>query len=90
MSLYTQIAPIQNRDAWARFFGKMIRTTREKKGSIEEVAARAGMTVSEWTALEAGQVPTTVEQLQAITAALDKDWRGMVSLVGFCRDAWGS
>jgi transcriptional regulator with XRE-family HTH domain len=88
MSLYSEIAPIQNREAWARFFGKMIRTNREKKGSIEQVAARAGMTVAEWKALEAGQVPQSVEQLEAITTALDKDWRGMVALVGFCRDAW--
>lgn len=48
------------------------------------------MTVEEWTALEAGRVlPTTVQQLGAISAALDKEWRGMVALVGLCRDAWG-
>lgn len=88
MSLYTEITPTQSREQWARFFGHMIRTNREKKGSIAKIAARAGMTVEEWKALEEGQIPTTVEQLQAIATALDKEWRGMVALVGFCRDAW--
>jgi transcriptional regulator with XRE-family HTH domain len=92
MSLYTEIAPAPaNRETWARFFGRLIRETRERKGSIEKIAERAGMTVEEWTALEAGQaLPKTLEQLTAISVALDKPWRGMVALVGLCRDAWDS
>lgn len=91
MSLYSEVSPATTgRDVWARFFGRLIHDARVRKGSIEEVAARAGMTVAEWTAMEAGEVPTSIDQLRAITTALDKDWRGMVAIVGFCRDAWGS
>jgi hypothetical protein len=45
------------------FFGNLIQGVREKDGrSLEEIARQAGMTVAEWKALEAGQVPSTSEQ----------------------------
>ena len=47
------------------------------------------MTAAEWEAIEAGQVPMTREQLQAVAAALDIEWGAMVSLAPFCRQAWG-
>jgi transcriptional regulator with XRE-family HTH domain len=90
MSVLSELSQANNRDVWARFFGRLIRQARERKGSIEEVAGRSGMTVDEWAALEAGQVPQTLDQLRTITAALNMEWRGMVAIVGFCRDAWGN
>ncbi len=78
------------RQAWGEFFGQLIQSVREEKGrSIEDTARRAGMTVSEWEAIEAGKVPSTREQLAAMADALEADWDGMVALAVLCRQAWG-
>jgi len=91
MSVLTETSPSStDRDQWARFFGRLIRETRECKGSIEYVAGRASMPAAEWAAIEDGEIPTSIEQLETIAAALDMEWRGMVYLVGLCRDAWGA
>jgi len=91
MSVYTEVSPAgTDRDVWARFFGRLIRDARECRGSIEYVAGRGSMTVAEWAAVEDGEIPTSVEQLETIAAALDMEWRGMVALVGLCRKAWGA
>lgn len=91
MSLYTEVSPADTgRDVWARLFGQLIREARECRGSIEYVAGRGSMTVAEWAAIEDGEIPTSIEQLETIAAALDMEWRGMVALVGLCRKAWGA
>ena len=91
MSLYTKVSPADtDRDVWARLFGQLIREARECRGSIEYVAGRASMTPAEWAAIEEGELPTSIEQLETIAAALDMEWRGMVALVGLCRHAWGA
>ena len=77
------------RRTWGRFFGRFIRSAREQKGrSVEQAARLAGMETSEWEAIEAGQVPSTREQLHSIAAALDMDRGQMGGLVVFCREAW--
>jgi len=47
------------------------------------------MTVSEWEAIEAGRVPRTREQFQALAAGLDIEWLAMAGLAIICRQAWG-
>jgi transcriptional regulator with XRE-family HTH domain len=78
------------RRTWGELFGQFIQSSREKKcRSVEEAARLAGMETSRWEAIEAGQVPTTLEQLHSIAAALDMDGAEMRTLVVFCREAWG-
>ena len=44
---------------WAEFFGDLLRSAREQRSlSLEEAGRRAGMTASQWEAIEAGRVPT--------------------------------
>jgi len=75
---------------WGEFFGDLIRSAREERTlSVEEVARAAGMSASEWSAIEEGAVPGTREQLQAVAAGLAIKWEDFASLVIFCRQAWG-
>jgi transcriptional regulator with XRE-family HTH domain len=74
---------------WAEFFGGLIGSAREERGlSIEEAARRAGMAASEWGSIEAGTVPRTREQLQALAAGLGLESGAMVPLVLLCQRAW--
>ena len=77
------------RQVWGEFFGGLIGAARQERGlSIEDMAQRTGITESEWKAIEAGTVPRTLEQLQAIAAGLDIEWDAMVPFIWFCREAW--
>lgn len=77
------------RRTWSEFFGLFIRCAREKKCySVEEAARLAGMETSNWEAIEAGQVPSTLGQLHSIAAALDMDRSEMRGLVVLCQEAW--
>ena len=95
MSMFSSMSSSSSRFAairrrtWAKFFGHSIQSAREQKGrSVEEAARLAGMESSGWEAIEAGQVPSTQEQLQSIAAALDIDQGLMRRLVVLCREAW--
>jgi transcriptional regulator with XRE-family HTH domain len=94
-SLFSESLPRSRRAAyqrqvWGEFFGDLIRSAREVRSlSAEEAARRAGMTASEWEAIEAGRVPRTREQLQAVAAGLDIEWIAMAGLAVICRQAWG-
>ena len=75
---------------WGEFFGDLIRLAREQRTlSVEEVARAAGMSASEWESIEAGTVPQTREQLQAVAAGLAIRWEDFAGVVIFCRQAWG-
>jgi transcriptional regulator with XRE-family HTH domain len=81
---------VAQRRLWGEFFGDMIREARQQRGrSIEEAARLAGMEVSRWKAVEAGQVPRTREQLQAMATGLDIEWVVMGFLAILCSPAWG-
>ena len=72
MSLPRSSRAAFQRRVWGEFFGQFIQGVREKLGhSIEETARRAGMTASEWGAIEAGRAPRTREQLVAMAGALE-------------------
>ena len=81
---------VYQRRVTAEFFGSLIRSAREVRSlSAEEAARRAGMTASEWEAIETGRVPRTREQLQAVAAGLDIEWIAVAGLAIICRQAWG-
>lgn len=81
---------VYQRRVTAEFFGSLIRSARETRSlSVEEAARRAGMTAREWEAIEAGRVPRTREQLQAVAVGLDIEWIAMAGLAVICRRAWG-
>ena len=81
---------LAQRRLWGELFGDMIREARQQRGrSIEEAARLAGMEVSGWKTVEAGQVPGTREQLQAMATGLDIEWVVMGFLAILHRKAWG-
>jgi len=74
---------------WGEFFGELIRSARETRSrSIEDAATKAGMTISEWAAIEQGTVPRTLEQLHQLADGLDADWDAITGLTLLCRGAW--
>jgi hypothetical protein len=76
-------------DVFHQFFGDLLRSVREERSlSLEEAGRRAGITASQWEAIEAGRVPTTLDQLQALAAGLDIEWSAMAGLAVLCRQAW--
>lgn len=89
-SLSSSRRAVFERKAWGQLFGDLIRGVREHDGlSLEEVAGRSGMTVAEWEAVEAGQVPGTSEQFRAVNDALGKDRGSIACIVYLCAGAWG-
>ena len=77
------------REAWSQLFGSLLREAREERGrSVEEAAEAAGMSTSEWEAVEAGQVPETWEKVRRMADGLGIDRSWIVPLVLFCREAW--
>jgi len=79
------------RCSWARLFGLFVESAREKTGrSIEETAARIGMSVEDWQEVEAGRLlPNTREQVYVLADAVDIEWDAMAEIVSLCRNAWG-
>ena len=75
----------------ARMFGAFIESAREKAGrSIEQAAMLAGISATQWTAIEAGnQLPSTRSGLRALADAAGIEWDTMASIVLLCRQAWG-
>ena len=76
---------------WARMFGRFIGSGRQKAGhSVEQAAAMAGMSTSQWSAIEAGaQLPKTHRELESMAGTLGVEWATMVRIVFLCREAWG-
>ena len=46
------------------------------------------MEVSQWAAIEEGQVPQDINQLRAMTDAMEIGFDKIANLVLLCRDAW--
>ena len=77
------------RKTWGNMFGGMLREARLERGrSVEDAVGAAGMEVSEWEAVEAGQVPKTWAEVCRMTDALGVDRVGAAGLVMFCQQAW--
>ena len=78
-----------NRKVWAILFGQDIQGMRGEKGmSVKKAARRAGMTVEEWEAIEAGRVPETWEQVCAMAESLEESRVSMASIVFLYAGAW--
>jgi len=76
------------RKTWGRVFGGLLREARlERSRSVEDAARAAGMEVSEWEAVEAGQVPDWTKACR-MTDALGMDRMGLATLVLICQRAW--
>ena len=74
---------------WGVLFGEEIQFRRQERGfSIEDAAERAGNSVEEWRAIEAGQVPELWEQLCAVGDGLGEERLTMASLVILYAGAW--
>ena len=83
-----RITPFR-RKAWGHLFGGLLRDAREERGrSVEQAAEGAGMEVSEWEAVEAGQVPASRELIHRMADGLGVDRKAVACLALFCREAW--
>jgi hypothetical protein len=77
-----------SRKSWGKFFGGLLHEARLERGWLVEDAARAaGMEVSEWEAVEGGQVPDWAKACR-MSDALGVDRMGLAALVLFCQEAW--
>ncbi|MFP5227410.1 MAG: helix-turn-helix domain-containing protein [Acidobacteriota bacterium] len=77
------------RDAWRRLFGSMIAECRCLAGrSLEETAGLAGMTPSEWEAIEIGHVPADPARLRSMAAALGIRHDQLALMAYMCRGGW--
>jgi Helix-turn-helix domain len=75
----------------AEILGSHIRSARLRDGrSLEKLAPSAGLTVAEWGAIEAGQLPMAWEQvlLLAMVLRLGRSW--MPYLMRLWAKAWGN
>ena len=88
-SLFLPNFELDTRKVWGLLFGEDIQGVRENKGlSVEETAGRAGMTVAEWQAIEAGQVPRNWAQICSMAEGLRESRVGIASLVLLYGGAW--
>jgi transcriptional regulator with XRE-family HTH domain len=72
-------------------FGELIQKARVADGRpLEEIAPLAGLTVSEWMEIEAGQVPDTVEHICLLANALGLSQSWKSSVVNHCVETWGT
>jgi transcriptional regulator with XRE-family HTH domain len=70
-------------------FGHCIQEARKKSDlSIEEAARLSGMKSSEWMAIEEGSVPQDINQMRAMTDAMEISFDKIATLVLVCREAW--
>ena len=77
------------RKSWGSVFGDLLREARLERGrSVEDAARAAEMEVSEWEAVEAGQIPQGWAAVCRMTDARGVDRTAATSLVMFCGEAW--
>lgn len=88
-SLPSTYMPELQRQVWGRLFGQSIQSCREQAGlSVEQAARLSGMEVSEWAAIEEGDVPQETDRLRAMAAAMEVSYDKLLNLVLLCRAAW--
>ena len=81
--------PEIRRQSLGRLFGFFIRETRKSTGlSIEEAASLSGMELTEWMAIEDGNVPEDINRLRAMAEAMQVNFDTIASMVLVCRAAW--
>jgi transcriptional regulator with XRE-family HTH domain len=78
------------RKVWGQLFGIFMRKARQNSClRLEVIALLAGMSTSEWLAVESGDVPDPA-QLKSMAAALGMGPEQMGTVVQICRGAWGN
>ena len=83
--------PEIRRRSMGRLFGFCIEETRKSAGlSIEEVASLSGMALTEWMAIEDGNVPQDINRLRAMAEAMQVSFDKIATMVLVCRGAWNS
>ena len=81
--------PEIRRRSMGRLFGFCIEETRKSAGlSIEDAARLSGMALTEWMAIEAGNVPQDINRLRAMAEAMQISFDKIASMVLVCRAAW--
>lgn len=66
---------------WPWLFADLIRDLRLARGlSIDLAADLAGMTYSEWAAIESGHPPVDSERLRPVAAVLEVGWEDLSQL----------
>ena len=81
--------PEIRRQSMGRLFGFCIQETRKNaRLSIEDAARLSGMELTEWMAIEAGNVPQDINRLRAMAGALEISFETVASMVLVCRAAW--
>ena len=88
-SLPPTYIPEIRRHSMSRLFGFCIQETRLRAGlSIEEAARLSGMELSQWMAIEDGNVPQDINELRAMAETLHINFETIASWVLVCRGAW--
>ena len=78
------------RKVWGQLFGIFMRKARQNSClPLEAIALLAGMSSSEWLAVESGDVPDPA-LLKPMAAALGLGPEQMGTMVQMCRGAWGN
>jgi len=78
------------RRVWDQLFGIFMRKARQNSClPLEAIALLAGMSSSEWLAVESGDVPDPA-QLKFMAAALGMNPEQMGTVVQICRGAWAN
>ena len=81
--------PEIRRQSMGRLFGFCIQEARKNaRLSIEDAARLSGMELTEWMAIEAGNVPQDINRLRAMAGALEISFETVASMVLVCRAAW--
>ena len=81
--------PEIRRRSMGRLFGFCIEETRKSAGlSIKDAARLSGMALTEWMAIEAGNVPQDINRLRAMAEAMQISFDKIASMVLVCRGAW--
>jgi transcriptional regulator with XRE-family HTH domain len=76
------------RKVWGQLFGIFMRKARQNSClPMEAIALLAGMSTTEWLAVESGNVPDPA-QLKSMAAALGMGPEQMGTVVQICRGAW--
>jgi transcriptional regulator with XRE-family HTH domain len=87
MMFYGQddLGPVR-RMVWGRLFGQCVGKTRQAAGrSVEEAARLAGMTTSQWAAIESRFVPDP-SKLRPMADALEIGYDKIATLALLCRE----
>jgi len=81
--------PEIRRQSMGRLFGFCIQGARKSAGlSIEGAARLSGMELTEWMAIEDGNVQQDINQLRAMAEAMQINFDQIASMVLVCRGAW--